>query len=230
VEVVVFDEPGPCPYIEGRTARTPLRFPRALSPAEFDRRLAEGDRRMGYLLYRTQCPGCQACEPIRLDVATFRPNESQRRTLRKGDARLRVVIGTPKCDDARVELFNRHQFERGLARDDKITHESYKVFLIDTCTRTVELALYADNTLVGVSVSDWGHDSLNAVYTYYDPTFKGLGLGTYSILKQVELCRERGLTKMYLGFYVAQNSHMAYKANYRPHERLVDGRWQVFDG
>lgn len=229
MEVVVYDAPSPCPYIPGRTARTPLRLPHNLSPAEFDRRLAEGDRRTGLYLYRTQCPQCRACEPIRLDVATFRPNESQRRTLRKGNALLRTVVGPPTCDADRVALFNRHQNERGLARDGDITRQAYREFLVESCARTLEIAYYAGDQLMAISISDWGKESLNAVYTFFDPSFKGLGLGTYSILRQVELCRERGLKKMYLGFYVAQNAHMAYKANYTPHERFINGQWQAFD-
>ena len=83
VEVIVLDELHRCSYLPGRVARLPYRHPvRELSPEEFDQRLAAGDRRTGVLLYRTECPGCQSCEPIRLDVQTFRPNATQRREER----------------------------------------------------------------------------------------------------------------------------------------------------
>ena len=79
-EQVVHDEPEPCPYRDGQQARMPLRwqFQRVDSEA-FDRSLAEGDRRVGRMLYRAECAECKACEPIRIPVDTFRPTRSQRR-------------------------------------------------------------------------------------------------------------------------------------------------------
>ena len=96
-EIVVFDTPHPCSYLPGRTARLPYRHPvEKLTPDQFDERLAEGDRRRGVFLYRTQCPQCHACQPIRLDVESFRPDATQRRMQRRGDALLTV------CDDERL--------------------------------------------------------------------------------------------------------------------------------
>jgi hypothetical protein len=75
-ELLVYDDPTPCPYLEGRQARMPLRVPtRMLTPAEFAARLRTGDRRQGVLLYRTACPSCRACEPIRIDTAEFTPKQ-----------------------------------------------------------------------------------------------------------------------------------------------------------
>src|SRR5437762_10536556 len=83
-ELVVYDEPGPCSYLNEQIWRLPLRLPvRPLTREEFGARLAAGDRRQGRLLYRTACPSCQACEPIRLDVERFEPDKTQRRVLRR---------------------------------------------------------------------------------------------------------------------------------------------------
>ena len=47
-EQLVHDQPEDCPYLEGRTARMPLRWQlRALSGEELDAALAAGDRRDG---------------------------------------------------------------------------------------------------------------------------------------------------------------------------------------
>ena len=89
-EIVVYDEPHDCPYVPGRVAVLPLRVPsRRLTGEELEQRLAAGDRRQGMFLYRTACPECRACEPIRLDVESYRPNRSQRRALARGDTALR---------------------------------------------------------------------------------------------------------------------------------------------
>lgn len=231
VEVVVSDELHPCSYLPGRVARLPYRHPvRQLLPAEFDQRLAEGDRRTGMLLYRTQCPGCQACEPIRLDVETFRPNATQRREQRRGDALLTVHLGEPTVDTQRVALFNLHRQVRRLDRDDEpIDRDSYASFLVNSCCRTWELTYWHEQRLVAVAICDAGQTSLSAVYCYYDPHFRGVSLGTYSVLRQVEHCRQTGRRYLYLGFFVGQSPHMSYKANFHPHQRRIRGEWRDFE-
>jgi arginine-tRNA-protein transferase len=80
-----------------------------------------------------------------------------------------------------------------------------------------------------VALVDRADDSLSAVYCYYDPSYEKLGLGTYSILKQIELCRQWGLRFLYLGLYIEGSVHMRYKARFLPHQRLLDGQWVGFD-
>jgi arginyl-tRNA--protein-N-Asp/Glu arginylyltransferase len=228
-EHVVFRGTTPCPYLPGQTARLPLRLPsRHLEPAEFDARLAAGDRRTGAFLYRTQCPACRACEPLRVDVAAFRPNRTQRRTKRRGDAELTLEIGPPLVDRERVRLYNQHRRQRGLGAGD-VTEEEYWEFLVATCCDTLELRYLRGGELVAVAVADRGATSLSAVYCYFDPACSRLGLGTYSILSQIELCRAWGLRWLYLGLHVADCPRLAYKANYLPHERLLDGAWRRFE-
>lgn len=230
-EIVVFDALHPCAYLPGRTARLPHRHPVArLRPEQFDERLAAGDRRTGLFLYRTQCPSCHLCEPIRLDLATFRPNATHRREKRRGDALLEVRLGQPTIDRRRVELYNKHRALRGLTQDDgPIDAESYGEFLVQSCCETWELSYWHERTLVAVAIVDVGRQSLSAVYCCYDPEFTRVSLGTYSVLREVDLCRETGRQYLYLGFYIAQSPHMAYKARFHPHQRLIAGQWREFD-
>jgi leucyl-tRNA---protein transferase len=229
-EIVVFDDPHPCAYLPERTARLPHRFPLAkLSPEEFDRRLEDGDRRSGLLLYRPQCPACQACEPIRLEVTRFAPGRTQRRVLRHGDACLDVRIGPPAVDRMRIDLFNKHRQLRRLEHGDgPIDEEGYAQFLSESCCDTWEISYYLGRRLVAVAVTDVGAVSLSAVYCYFDPDLAGLSLGTYSILKQANLCRETDRRFLYLGFFVAQSHHMVYKERFHPHQRRIGGQWRDF--
>lgn len=229
-EWLVWDEPSRCPYLPSETAHLPLRLPmRRLKPVEFSARLAAGDRRQGLLLYRPKCPRCVACEAIRLDVSRFRPNATQRRVVRRGDEALRVLIGRPAVTAEKVALYNRHKMERGLTTGDGlIDAEGYEQFLAESCTDTIELRYVLNGLLVGVAIADRAADALSAVYCFYDPSFARLSLGTYSVLKQLELCRQWQLPYLYLGLFVAGNRAMAYKARYLPHERLVDGAWREF--
>src|SRR4051812_26289942 len=139
-EIIVFDTPHPCSYLPGRTARLPYRHPiETLTPGQFDQRLAEGDRRSGMFLYRTQCPSCRACQPIRLDIGKFRPSATQRRTERRGNQLLTVRISPPVVDSRHVRLFNLHRDQRGLASDDiPLNQDSYAEFLTHTCCDTLE--------------------------------------------------------------------------------------------
>lgn len=229
-ELLVYDEPSDCPYLPRQVARMPLRRPIGMSAAQFDEQLAAGDRRMGRYLYRTQCPTCQACEPIRVPIAEFTPVRTHRRTLRCGDKLLQVRVGSPQCDEAHVELFNLHKQGRGLAASDgELDLDGYFGFLVDSCAKTLEFSYWTGEQLVAVAISDRGARSLNAVYCHYDPSFDQLSLGTYNVLKQIETCRAWGLDYLYLGLYIAASPRMNYKARFLPHERLIDGVWRRFE-
>jgi arginine-tRNA-protein transferase len=228
-EIVVYDEPHDCPYVPGRVAVLPLRVPsRRLTGEELEQRLAAGDRRQGMFLYRTACPECHACEPIRLDVESYQPNRSQRRALARGDARVSYEVGPPVLDDARVALYNKHKQLRSLG-DGEIDLAGYRQFLVMTCCESFEIRYVVDGKLVGVALVDRSTDALSAVYCFYDPSCPELSLGTYSILKQIELCKEWSLRYLYLGLYIGDCERMRYKSRFLPHERLLDGRWVTIE-
>jgi arginine-tRNA-protein transferase len=229
-ELIVYDEPQSCPYLEGVVARLPLRIPaRPLTRSELEQRLVAGDRRQGIFLYHTNCPTCSACEPIRIDVQRFEPGRTHRRTLSRGDALLRMELGPAVADERRIELYNRHKALRGLGTGRApIDIEGYREFLVVSSCETFELRYYRGEELLGVALVDRAEASLSAVYCYYDPSQPALGLGTYSILKQIELCRDWGLRYLYLGLYIEGSAHMRYKARFLPHERLLKGRWVAF--
>ena len=239
-ELLVYDEDTNCPYLANRVARLPMRLPtRPLTAAEFSERLHAGDRRQGLVLYRPNCPDCTACEAIRIDVEQFVPNKTQRRVHRRGQQSFRVEIGEPTLSADRVALYNKHKIGRELMGEgDPIDETGYGAFLVDSCTVSLELRYYVVEPdgaprlparLGGVAVVDRGSDALSAVYTYFDPELSLLSPGVFSILEQVELCKRWGLRWLYLGLFVGDCPSMAYKARYLPHERLLDGRWVVFD-
>lgn len=227
-ELVVYDEPGDCSYLENETWRLPLRLPvRPLTREEFGARLAAGDRRQGRLLYRTACPRCRACEPIRIDVTRFTPSKTQRRVLRHGDDAFDVELGPPLVDATRVKLYNLHKHGRDLAKDEQFTNtEAYRSFLGESCCETFEMRYRFEGELFGVALVDRADDALSAVYFYWDPAHAKRSPGTYSVLKQIELCQKLGLRHLYLGLYIGACEAMAYKSRFVPHERLIDDAWR----
>lgn len=205
----------------------PLNLPvGTVTPEVLDELLSLGYRRSGDFVYRTQCPFCRACEPTRVQVGLVQLSRSLRRVLRRGDRELSYRWGRPLVDDARIELFNRHRKTRGLDRHDRpIDAEAYRSFLVESCCNTRELTITRGGQPIAVSIVDFGRRSLSAVYTYFEPDAGRYSLGTYAILKQIEMARQSGRRYLYLGMYVADNRHLNYKSRYTPQERLIGGRW-----
>ena len=230
-DIIIIDETEPCPYLEGKIARMPLRMPVArVTGKQADTRLELGHRRTGEFIYETQCPGCRACEPIRIRVDDFSFSRNQRRVLNQGDRSLSVRRSRLIADQSRLDLFNLHRRERGLARgDDDIDLEEYSWGFVRSCFDSFEFSYWLDEQLVGVAICDQAQDSISAVYTFYDPRLRQLGIGTYSLLNQIRHCQSHELSYLYLGYYVEGSSHMNYKARFLPNERLIDGEWIAFD-
>lgn len=231
-ELVLFDRTSSCPYLVDRAARLPLRLPaRTLRADELDLRLAAGDRRQGPVLYRTNCPDCTACIPLRIDVERFTPSRSHRRILNRGNRELKIEMNLPTADEERVTLYNRHKIERGLGdAAGSIDEQGYRTFLVETCCDSLELSIWHENKLVAVSILDRGFSSLSAVYCCHDPSLARFSLGTYAILKEIELCRTWGMRYLYLGLYVEGSAPMAYKARFFPHQQRRNGRWVAVEG
>ncbi|QEG22679.1 arginyltransferase [Mariniblastus fucicola] len=230
-DIVIIDETEPCPYLDGETARMPLCMPLVkISPHQTDLRLKHGYRRTGEFLYQTNCPNCSACESIRIDVEAFTFSRNARRVLSRGNGKFTQTIGELQADTERVSLFNKHRRARGLAkRDTDIDSEEYIWGFVRSCLDSFEIAYHDNGKLVAVAICDAGKNSLSAVYTYYDPDYAKDSLGTYSVLKQIQLCAARRMEHLYLGYYVEGSPHMVYKSRFRPHERLIEGEWVRFE-
>ncbi|MGB7328038.1 MAG: arginyltransferase [Rubripirellula sp.] len=225
--VVVQDQLQPCPYLENTVARMPLRLPLGpATPAITDELLANGFRRSGDLVYRTQCPDCTECKPTRVEVDKFTMTSSMRRVLNRGSRELACHWNLPSVDDDRVALFNKHRQQRKLGSDtDLISHDSYRSFLVDSCCDTRELAICLGDDLVAVAMVDVGKNSVSAVYTYFDPDASRFSLGTFAILKQIEWAKQSRRRYVYLGMYVSANAHLNYKARFSPQQRYQDDVW-----
>ena len=230
-EIVVRDEEDECAYLPGRRARQPLRAPvRPLTGVEFDARMEAGDRRSGPLLYNQACPACAACEPIRVDVHAFAPSRSQRRAHAKAASVVTIQMGPIEVDDTRLALYRAHEQGRALDRDGRppIDEIGYESAFAMSCVEGFELRYFVDDRLAGVAITDRGARSLSAVYTFWDPSYAALSLGTFSILTQLALARRVGLDWLYLGLAIRENHSMAYKLAFMPHERRIDGVWRRF--
>ncbi len=230
-EQIVHDELEACPYLAGQSSRMPLRWQfLPLSGGAFDDSLAAGDRRVGRMLYRTACPQCVACEPIRVPVRSFAPSRSHRRVIKK-NSDVSIEVAPAQFSNEKLALYNRHKFGRGLAREEApLDRQGYEGWFIQSCTRTFDMEYRVDGRLIGCGIIDVGAQDASSVYFFFDPDESARSPGVFSVLMEIAWLRSHGGRFHYLGLYVADCRHLCYKASYGPHERRVDGTWQPFAG
>lgn len=242
-------EPSVCAYLPDRLATLEYRLLLDVSGRELDALLERGWRRFGPAYFRPACRICHACVPLRIPVERFRPSKHQRRVWNKVKDRIRVEEGVPTVDKGRLALYHRWHETQGSKRDwpaDTLDAEEYyhQFAFPHPCGRELTYwdeapASGGGPKLVGVAITDVTHRALSAVYTYYDPDYERLSLGTASILFQIERARHTGRPWVYLGYRVLGCPSSEYKGRFQPHQLLetpcglearpewkeIEGRW-----
>lgn len=220
---------GDCVYLPGRRWALKM-IPAPRDDLAYQEMLDDHHRRSGWVVYRPVCRGCRACQPIRIPVALFRPSRSQRRTLRRNED-VTIEIGPPEPTEEKLELHNRFvesRFDRGDAGFSSL--ENYSEVFGPSPVTTREMRLRVKDRLIGLGVIDVLPDVVSSVYFYFDPAEAKRSLGTFSVLKEIELARATSRSYLYLGYYITDCREMNYKSRFRPSELLeADGVWRPYE-
>lgn len=223
--------PQECGYLPGLQAINAVMDPMVVPDRALYSRLVDlGFRRSGPRIYRPACGSCTACIALRIPVASFRPNRSQRR-VRRQHAGLRVIERDPVFRQEHYELYRRYLEARHPGGGmDETGPEDYLSFLACEGVDTRFFEFGADGRCLVVAVVDVLANGLSAVYTFYEPELPGSSLGAYAVLWQIEAARRMGVDWLYLGYWVEACRKMNYKIRYQPCELFIDGRWRPFEG
>ncbi|MBM9614340.1 arginyltransferase [Desulfobulbus rhabdoformis] len=186
--------------------------------------LALGYRRNGNCMYNMRCPNCSLCVPIRLRPERFRPNRNQRRVWNKNrDVSVEIApLTMSKTNLSLLQRFLSTRFPKGQSSAESY----YAGFFITSISRCFEIHYKLEERLIGVSIVDGSGDWLNAVYFFFDPDESWRSPGTLNILALNRICLQHEMKYLYLGYWIDGHQGMSYKSHFRPHEVLIDGRWQ----
>lgn len=220
--------PHPCSYLDDHSARMvfidPIRMLDVSTLSELSR---QGFRRSGDFIYKPECQYCRQCLSSRIPVERFVHNTKQRSVLNRNKDLRMVICPTSQASDVHYQLYARY-IEARHADGDMYppTRDQFYKFLVIGGVDSFFVEFWLDDRLMLVATCDSLDDGISAVYTFYDPDENRRSLGTFSILKQIELSQSHHLSYVYLGYWVPQSEKMRYKSHFRPLEVLLDGEWQ----
>lgn len=204
-----------------------------ITRAEFHKLINQGWRRFGNLLFRPACPSCKACLPLRVPVARFKPNRSQRRLIKQNSDLVQMQIGDPILEEKRVYLYlDHHEFHTetrdwpAQTGDDAVTSI---LNFIQGPLPVQEWTYYIEDELVAVAYIDLLPDGFSGIYFYHSPAHRKFALGNWICLTMIEQAKKENLEFIYLGYYVKGSISMEYKAAFQPNEILVGvNQWEDY--
>lgn len=215
-----------CHYLPDRLARMRYRLIDHCTAETYQRMLERGWRRFGRLFFRHACTACQECRSLRVEVESFHPRRTHRR-IEKHNQDLRIVLQHPTLTREHLDLYDRYHDDmsrrKGWPERFSEPFDYYLTFVQGAGDFGYEILYLAGDRLVCVALVDILPRAVSAVYAFYDPAERVRSLGTFSILKQIELAQKRDVPHFYLGYWIAENPSMTYKAFYRPHQ-ILEGR------
>ena len=229
--------PGPCPYLPGKTERKVFTELNGVHADELNDALGRiGFRRSQNVAYRPSCIDCKSCVSVRVLTNEFEPNATQRRIIKR-NADLAVSACRPWSTSEQYDLLRRYLSQRhpagGMATMDDMDYAD----MVEQSPVKSHVVEYRTpgrfgrlGELVGACLTDQQGDGLSMIYSFYDAEAEGRpGLGNYIIMDHIIRAKAAGLPYVYLGYWVEGAARMQYKIRYGPMERLGPDGWERFE-
>lgn len=220
-----------CGYLPNKLAQSLIASPQHLITTQvYSGLIQQGFRRSGKFSYRPHCEHCQACIPVRVEAEKYKPNRSQKRAT-KHHQDLTAEIVSVAFREEHFALYQAYQQARHEKPAPEENHfevdevEQYKNFLCESNIDSVMVEFRENGTLKMVSLIDLVHDGISAVYTFYETRELKASYGTFNVCWQIEWAKKLNLPYVYLGYWIQDSQKMAYKNNFQPLQKLLDGEW-----
>jgi arginine-tRNA-protein transferase len=217
-----------CAYLDGKKQTTHYRIVQNCKASYCEVLIERGWRRFGNMFFRPVCAECTSCESFKIDVKNYEFSKSEKRILRK-NIETKVVIQRPRVTPEHLELFEKYHLHMHNKRDwsyEKTNARHYYASFVHSYGDFgYEVLYYIQDRLVGVDLIDILPHGISSIYFYYDPDFEKNSLGTFSMLQQIQMAKERNLEWIYLGYYVKGCQSLEYKSRYAPYHVLEGRPW-----
>ncbi len=162
-------------------------------------------------------------QPAAVNKSILPDWRSQQRCMR-ANADVRLEVREPSVDAAHLDLFNRYhadmQQRRGWEFQEMTAAGYVDGFLSARNKYAREFAYLEKGRLIAIGLVDCLAHCSSSIYFYHDPHFRQRGLGTYSLLREIDDAAREGRQYHYLGYWVRGCPSMAYKSRFGPHELL----------
>lgn len=215
--------PRPCSYLPNLEALFRYFYIKDCTKSLYNALLERGWRRFGNYFFVPICKACDACISIRQNCLEFTFSKSHKRTLKSP---LTLEITRPRVSDTHLALYakyhQRMQQKKGWECQEVALDSYYDTFVQGFLDFGYEFDYYIKDKLVGVAYVDILPTAISAVYCYYDHDFENLSIGTYSILKQIEVAKRYHIPYLYPGYWIQNHHSMGYKERFKPFEILCN--------
>jgi arginine-tRNA-protein transferase len=163
----------------------------------------------------------------------------------KGIPKITIEMDQATFTAEKFELYRQYQMDVHKDKPEEITEKGFTRFLVDSPLRDLNTSARPDtchvtatdgstayrygtfhmlyriqDKLIAVGVVDLLPLGLSSVYVFYDNSYKQLGLGKYTALKEIEFCAQHGFAYYFMGFYIHTCEKMKYKGEYKPSDLL----------